>query len=341
MGESLHKSFMKYVTIIVLYYCLFLSFCPYMNAQAQSLSEVTELDVTAEVDKEIVREGEIFTYTIIITGTEEKDIDIPDFGNKIADFPVVDSGTRQWTEGNKNIIEKWYQLKADTPGTYILPGVILSYKKNSKKLITETEQLNILVVSSEEQKKTSHNSAQEVPSGDIRDIKPLEKIAVPLSWYLIGSSVIVFVIIIAVLFSFFIKRKDKKIQPPLPPIPPYKTAREALNFLKNSNYLDSGQYKLFHYKLSEIFRNYLEAQYGFPATDLTTNEIIPYALKVPNLSEQNQKTLKDVLHDTDLVKFSDLISTKRQSLDLLNSVETFIDETYQETEAAEAGGIKT
>jgi hypothetical protein len=307
---------------------------------AQSLSGTSELDVKSEVDKEIVSEGEILTYTITITGTKATDVDVPDFGKKIGDFPVVDSSTHQRTEGNKKIFEHWYKLRAGTPGTYTLPGVILSYKHNNKKMTTETQQVNIIVVAKEEQKKTSRNSAQEMQSEDIKDIKSLEKIEVPLSWYITGSSIIAFIIIAGILITYFIKKKHKKIQPAPSPVPPHQAAHEALKLLKQSTYLDSGQYKVFHYKLSEIFRNYLEARYSFPATDLTTDEILPYAQKMLNMSEQGQKTLKNVLYDTDFVKFSDMIPTKERSLELLNSVETFIEETYKQIDRADQGGMR-
>jgi hypothetical protein len=324
--------------LIILNYFLFIFVCFNMDRPEPAVSETLELEVRGEVDKEVVVQGETFIYTITIIGTQETDVDIPDLGKKIGDFPVVNSYEEERTEGSQKIVEKHYILKAVSPGTYILPGVVLSYKNNNIIRSTETQQLNIIVVSEENDKTQSTDSTQDKPSEDIKDIKPLQTIKVPLSWYLISGGTVLFFLIAALLIYFFVKRRKYKPKPVTPQLQPNQAAYEALEALDRSNFIDRGEFKLFHYRLSEIFRTYLEAQYGFSATDLTTEEILSLSCTHLHLSEQKYQSLSEVLKETDLVKFSDTIPTKIRSMELFVSVKKFIEETYRLNERVEEKG---
>lgn len=332
---------LKNKLIITISYFLLLSACLYAFPFKSAFSEAPKLDIKTRVDKEVVEAGETFTYILTISGNREIAIDIPDFGEHIGDFPVVDSEIKEGTDGDKKVFEKWYTLRAEKPGAYPLPGITLTYKYKDETKIAETQGVKITVKSVESQSTPQVSSAQEGESEDIKDIKSLQEIPVPLSWYLTGIAVAAFFVIADVLIYFLIRRKKNKIPPPLPPVPPQQIAREALEALKQKNYLDRGQYKMFHYSLSEIFRNYLEARFGFPATDLTTEEIIPESRGIPGMSERNHRVLNDLLKETDLVKFADSIPTKDRSLELLNSVIVFVEETYKQLNRTEEGGGTT
>ena len=55
--------------------------------------------------------------------------------------------------------------------------------------------------------------------------------------------------------------------------PAHEIALSEIEKLKESNLLEDGQIKHFHFSLSEISRNYFERKYGLTVTDMTLEEI--------------------------------------------------------------------
>jgi hypothetical protein len=166
---------------------------------------------------------------------------------------------------------------------------------------------------------TQNNSAAPTTE-DIKDIKALEKIE-RISYLPI---VVIFslLLIAACLYLYFRfkRKKPKPIQPELP----HQIALSKLKALRNASYLDQGDYRAFHYALSEIFREYLQARYNFHATDLTTEEILALLSNSLTLNNKQQATVTAILTLTDSVKFAQINPGNDKSLDVLADCETFI-----------------
>jgi hypothetical protein len=104
------------------------------------------------------------------------------------------------------------------------------------------------------------------------------------------------------------KRRDQRKAEALKNIKPaYIIAKEEIEKLKAGNLVEKGEYKEFYFRFSEIIRRYIETLRGFPAVELTTEEIFR------RIKEDIDRNLVPILREADLVKFADAIPTKAKS----------------------------
>jgi len=142
------------------------------------------------------------------------------------------------------------------------------------------------------------------PAG-IRDIKPPLSLKIPAGIYIFW-----FLVVAALcLGAWFWYQNYRKGLPQLPQgpvepaVPPYQTAMEELEKLKNSGLVEEVKMKEFYIALSEIIRKYLAAVYSIDTMDKTTGEIYQELRK----HEQDKKALiniREFFEECDLVKFA-------------------------------------
>jgi hypothetical protein len=233
-------------------------------------------------------------------------------GSQIASLRIVDMGEEGPIERDGlKIIKKWYQLRTDLVGSYIIPGAVFSYKdENGEKKELKTAQIFLEVKSVLEDKETAK---------DIKDIKPIATIKRDYT-LLIGFSVaflLLLVLIIAVIYFYrvkFLKAKEHPLRPA------HELALEELDRLQREGLIGRGIYKEHYFKLSEIFRKYLERRFHFQAVEKTTEEILPAIKDLKEFDEHVKSGAEKFLYNTDLVKFAKHTPGKQQ-----------IDQEYQET----------
>lgn len=141
----------------------------------------------------------------------------------------------------------------------------------------------------------------------LRDIKPLKeyKLQIPFILYLLGFS-IVLISFFWLIFSF-IPKKAKPLAPPMPIeeepkpyIPAYRLALDAIDELEKSNLMES-DVLAYHFRLSFIIREFIEAEYLINATMQTTFEI-EESLRLNNIP--NWEELIRILSFADGIKFA-------------------------------------
>ena len=103
--------------------------------------------------------------------------------------------------------------------------------------------------------------------------------------------------------------------------PPHVRAKKELEDLVLQGLFEKGQVKGFYFCFSEILRRYLEAIRGFPAVELTTEEI---ALRIGN---EQDRMLVPLLREVDLVKFADARPTPARKEEGVRKAFTYIRET--------------
>lgn len=142
-------------------------------------------------------------------------------------------------------------------------------------------------------------------SDDIRDIKGLIAIPGGLPLWAIGLLVLAAVAAAFLLWRRHRARRATAPVPMTPPRPPHELALEALDRLARDPLPDAGAVKRFHFALSEIARSYVEGRYPIPASDMTTEEILEALPGVHELGPAQAESLRRLLRDADLVKFTD------------------------------------
>ena len=73
--------------------------------------------------------------------------------------------------------------------------------------------------------------------------------------------------------------------------------------IEESGLLAKGLYREFYFRLSEIFRAYLERRYGIAALERTSIEIIK-EFRALSLESLEEKEIQLLLDESDLVKFA-------------------------------------
>ncbi len=139
----------------------------------------------------------------------------------------------------------------------------------------------------------------------LRDIKPFRR-------YFLQPPVWVYLLLflVAVILIIYLLRRRKKPQPKAvqptsavsePADPAWKIALKELDALICEGWVEKGELALFHFRMSQILRTFLEAEYGFPALEMTTREL-SREMQKQQLSQAGE--LKRWLIYCDLVKFA-------------------------------------
>jgi hypothetical protein len=155
-------------------------------------------------------------------------------------------------------------------------------------------------------------------------LKPIQKIipttALWLKYLPWAAGIMGVIVLLAAVYWWY---HNKRIQTLFPEImdPPHVQAKKELETLLSQNLFEKGEVKRFYFGFSEILRRYLEALRGFPAAELTTEEI---ALHMHN---EKDRVLMPLLRGADLVKFADAVPIPAKKDDEVQRAFAYIRET--------------
>ncbi len=140
---------------------------------------------------------------------------------------------------------------------------------------------------------------------DIRPIKgPISLARGLIRNLLLGLSAILLAIFLAVKVMW--GRRKKRIIDLEGLKPPHERASLELERLRKKRFLEEGKTKEFYSELSDILRRYLERGFRIDSFERTTFEI-GMALKEKNFQEPALGKIKNVLENSDLVKFAKVV----------------------------------
>jgi len=163
-----------------------------------------------------------------------------------------------------------------------------------------------------------------MPQEDIRGLKDLIHIPYPPLVYVLGAAAVL-MILVGIFYGLRkLLRKKSKQAPCAPPIPvPDQILAELTGICAN---LDEApeSIKRFHFRLSELFRRYLEFRFGFAATDSTTEEVIEYLDGSPQLTVPEKDEIVKILRAADEVKFADQVRSREESRNLGEQTEALV-----------------
>ncbi|MGA1824057.1 MAG: hypothetical protein ACMUIP_05270 [bacterium] len=297
--------------------------CRIKSEERPDKSEKTQrlpLEVEVKVDKPVAEVGDIIKYTLTVNAIPEINPDIPEVGSSIHGLRIINMGSKGPSEiDRRKVWERWYEMEADIVGSYIIPEVTITYEDaEGKEYEATTAQIFIEIKS-----RLTDDPNNQVYS-DIRDIHSLENIKANHSIYVWGG--IVGAILVIVTIVFFWKKRGKEDEPIIRPA--HEIALEALENLGATNLLDEGNLRVFYFKLSEIFRQYLEARYRYPAAEKTTEELTPFLEKLSVGREFKDKT-RSLMQRADMAKFAKSDPPCAIAKEDWQRVEEFVNETAE------------
>lgn len=287
-----------------------------------SISQEIEARLTADTNHLLI--GEPVRLNLTVKSPNDYKINFPLFADTLGNFEIVELYEIDTihSESGYYQLSKNIDITSFDEGTFIVPGIILTYEISSESdlRLIETESISL-----------SYYTVEVDTSGtDIKDIKPPIEIPLSLEDLLPYFATIlgVFAVYYAIIIIFGKKRTKQLNQIPKydPKIPADLEALEALQRLEKENLWQTGHYKLYYSKLTDIIRIYVHRRYHLNAFEMTSGELIEELGRY----ESNQIALvdmNDILSISDLAKFAKYEPEQEENIASMKKAVQFINLT--------------
>lgn len=256
-------------------------------------------ELRASVDRTVATTGDLITYTVEVEHAPEVEVALDDPGADIAGFRIVDLGRApvETLASGRLLERRWYELRADLVGSYVLPALTATYSEPSGPGgDLEAEEISVEVESVLPEDRSE--------ATDIRDIKPLRRIDAASSWLLWTGLALAAVALALAAWWWWRRRRPDGSAPEAPPVPPYDLAIRELERLRRTDFSDLRELRRYYFAVSAVIRAYVEGRFGLNATDLTTEEILGRLDGLARLEPLQARRLERFLVATDQVKFA-------------------------------------
>ena len=282
--------------------------------------------VTLRLDRTQLTIAERLNLTIEITADEDYEVDLPQFGENLEQFGIVDYRTTEpvLTADNKTRRSRSYVLEPFLSGDYTIPPMTFRFRKTDETEDHEmaTEELAVKVVS------LLPENLAELKIHEIGD--PVALPREPKRWLWAVLTAIGLLVLVAGLIVWLRRRRQPVALPP--PTPPHEIAFALLQELVGEQLIENGKIKLFYQRISGILRNYIENRFNLSAPEQTTEEFL-YSLQGDQRLPENHKQLLDqFLHHCDRVKFAEHQPSEEEIQKSFDHCKAFIMETESPAE---------
>lgn len=264
------------------------------------------LVVRATVDRSLVETGEDLVYTVALDWDPAVSPVIPEFGRDIEGLRITNERLVGPEEVDGRQTQAFhYDLVADRPGSYEIPGVEVSYLDAGGERGSAVTEAILIEASAPPESREGEDAPDTPPiqlDEQLRDIEGPQTIRDPnvALWLIVAVGIF---LVSGTVWSWISRRRWAAPPPPPPPLAAHVRALRALKQLRSGGLLQRGETQTFAYELSGIFRRYLERRFGFPAEEWTTTEILQ-GLPEPLRAVRREGDIQQVLDATDLVKYA-------------------------------------
>ena len=288
------------------------------------------VSLTMQLSSTNITIAEQLELVLLAAIPEEYEVEMPGYTTTLGDFSVDDYHTipprMTGATGNARIlVQKTFILEPYLPGTYTIPPLTILYQETKdgaeeNKLTTEEVQISV-------------RSFLPDDTGDlqIKDIRPPEELPldiIRLLW-LAGSLLSIFILAIAG-FIYWRKTRAKKEEVIIQKSPD-EIAFKELDTLLAEDLLARGKVKLFHLRISDILRSYIENRFGLKAPERTTEEFLSELTQDVQIQKallgDHKRLLGEFLNQCDLVKFAKHEPSIEESGKTITVCREFIEET--------------
>ena len=255
-------------------------------------------ELRSSVDRAVATTGDLITYTVEVERDPEVDVELDEPGADIAGFRIVDLGRApaETLASGRILDRRWYELRADLVGSYVLPAPTATYSQPSG----PGGDLEAGEIAVEVESVLPEDRSE---ATDIRDIKPLRRIDTAAAWLPWMGLVLAAALGLATWWWWRRRRPDGSA-PEAPPVPPYDLAIRELERLRRTDFSDLRELRRYYFAVSSVIRAYVEGRFGLNATDLTTEEILGRLGGSVRLEPPQARRLERFLVATDQVKFA-------------------------------------
>ena len=326
----------KYILFLLLFPLLIIS----CQKKENSEDEPEDLSITKEyesgpvrlnlkIDKKQISIAESIKLDLEAIAEKEYEVKLPDFGDKLEQFKIKDfyNPGAKLIDGKLMKIRYSYELEPYLSGEYKIPPMKIKFweteKGNQSSYELETEEISISVTS------LLPENYEKLELKDITGpvLPPPPNILLPL---IITASILL--VAGGTGFYLFWRYLNPNRQEAVIKIPAHEIAFAELEKLIAENLIDSGEIKLFYFKINLILRHYIEDRFFLKAPEQTTEEFLEELKIRTDVFTSGQKDLlTDFLNHSDLVKFADLTPTSDDIQKTFDKCKEFILATKRES----------
>jgi len=284
-------------------------------------------------DKEEISIAEELTLVLETSVPENTEVEFPSYSASLGDFTLKDTRIHPprltGSDRNVRVLQRaTYFLEPYLSGRYTIPAMTVTFRQksdNGEVIQLMTEKIDVAVISL-------------LPSGvdeaEIKDIKPPLPLPANRTQQLLLTGLVLLLAVLALFGFFYWKRLKSDKTAAAVQVRPEEIALRDLEKLLAEDLLARGQIKLFHLRISDILRHYIENRFGLKAPDRTTEEFLT-ELSYSDTSEQallgnHKNLLKDFLTQCDLVKFAKHEPTVAESEKTVLICRDFIEKTRED-----------
>lgn len=282
------------------------------------------ISVKSQLDSDSMMIGDQVVFTIHVEAAENVDFQLPILEDTLSRnleilFPITSDTTML---EDKKVVEQSYMITGFETGMQLVPAqrVIYSIGEIRDTALSMPFMIQVFepVVDTTQQ---------------IKPIKP--PVNTPLSfreilpWIAVGiGGWMVATLIFALIWMYRQKRKDPEAFLLKPQEPAHVIAFRDLDILKDEKVWEQGEVKKYYTRLTEITRHYIERQYGIPAMESTTEEILHAFRKTNTEDNLLDEMLGGLLVLADLVKFAKKDPLPVDNQTNLNNAYLFVQKTF-------------
>jgi hypothetical protein len=292
--------------------------------QAGSSVHAQLIRVTSRVSSDSMMIGDQVLYTLRVEAADNVDFRLPVIRDTLSrDLEVISPVSADTAvAAGQRTVEHGYIITSFEAGMHVLPSQGVVYLFNGQ---TDTARSMPLMVSVYEPEVDTTKA--------IMPIKPPINTPVTfkevLPWLGIGAGgLLLGTMIAALVWIYRQRRRDPEVFSYQPRDPAHVIAFRELDRLKEEKLWERGLVKQYYTRLTEITRAYIERQYGIPAMERTTGEILQ-AFRRSNLEDGLlEEILEELLQLADLVKFAKEEPLPVENQTNLNNVYLFVQKTF-------------
>ena len=268
-------------------------------APATALSQ--GVNATAKADTTTLLIGQQFNLDLILSHPKSQPISWIDIPDTIGKLEIVQKSKIDTVQGDASLLIRKQTLTFTCfdSGFYVITPFRFIYHQpgDTTTLSAETQPLLVTI-----------NTIPVDTTKAIKDIKGPVEVPWTFADFLPYIGGVIALALLAWLVYYLVRKYRKKpaiTAPVVPSRPAHEIALEELNRLEAEKLWQQGNFKMYHTRLSDIIRGYIEHRWQIPALEQTTDEILSGFSK-GMLTEELYQKLKYTLEMADLVKFAKL-----------------------------------
>lgn len=272
--------------------------------------------------------GDTVTLTIEVVAEEGVEVLMPDFGDALDRFTIVDFAPRETIDDQgRTIAKQTYRLDPPSSGKHVVPPILVEYVDRRPGMQSAPDGLDAYEVLTD---RIPFEVASVLPDADAKNLKPplgelapLEP-AAPARWPIwVAIGVLLLAIIPFIVRAIMAARRRQRRRSA------YDVATSRLGKLLRCPRRTEEEIVRFFVGLSFIIRQYIEDRFEMRAPELTTEEFLASIGQSPDFSSEHQGLLREFLKQADLVKFARAKPSDDEIQRSIEHVRRFLEDTRE------------